>query len=302
MRPAAPPGRRGARSSCTAPAGCANHDGNVTRARWQPLRRDADRDRQAARSPSSDLIEVDGKGQVVGAGKVFGEIGLHLVVYERRPDVGCGRPRAPAVRDRDRRASRKQPDRAPVHRRGAGLARPADPEAAVRAARRRREGRARAVVRAGRRGDPRQPRRDRVGQGLRAGAAAARARRAPREDRGRSGSRSAASSRCPRARSSRCSPRARRPASAAPPIAPRYQRAAAAAARRRSRSSPARRRRTHRSRRSARGKPREPEDLAQVVREEIVRALRVTPSRGARTQRHARRAPPVARRLRDRRR
>jgi len=36
------------------------------------------------------LIEVDAKGQVTGgSGKVFGEIGLHLVVYERRPDVGA---------------------------------------------------------------------------------------------------------------------------------------------------------------------------------------------------------------------
>jgi len=36
-----------------------------------------------------DRIEVDGKGHVVGAGKVFGEIGLHLAIYERRPDVGA---------------------------------------------------------------------------------------------------------------------------------------------------------------------------------------------------------------------
>ena len=35
------------------------------------------------------LIEVDAKGQVHGSGKVFGEIGLHLVVYERRRDVSC---------------------------------------------------------------------------------------------------------------------------------------------------------------------------------------------------------------------
>jgi L-fuculose-phosphate aldolase len=36
-----------------------------------------------------DLIELDAKGVVVGRGKVFGEIGLHLAVYARRPDVGC---------------------------------------------------------------------------------------------------------------------------------------------------------------------------------------------------------------------
>ncbi|HEY1551194.1 MAG TPA: class II aldolase/adducin family protein, partial [Kofleriaceae bacterium] len=29
------------------------------------------------------------KGSVIGSGKIFGEIGLHLCVYERRPDVGA---------------------------------------------------------------------------------------------------------------------------------------------------------------------------------------------------------------------
>jgi L-fuculose-phosphate aldolase len=67
---------------------CANHDGNVTA-------RDGNRFIATPTATSKrlvqerDLIEVDGKGQVHGAGKVFGEIGLHLVVYERRPDVGC---------------------------------------------------------------------------------------------------------------------------------------------------------------------------------------------------------------------
>jgi L-fuculose-phosphate aldolase len=32
---------------------------------------------------------VDGKGKPVGAGKPFGEIGLHLTVYQRRPDVAA---------------------------------------------------------------------------------------------------------------------------------------------------------------------------------------------------------------------
>jgi L-fuculose-phosphate aldolase len=67
---------------------CANHDGNITA-------RDGTRFIATPTATSKrkvsekDLIEVDAKGQVHGAGKVFGEIGLHLVVYERRPDVGC---------------------------------------------------------------------------------------------------------------------------------------------------------------------------------------------------------------------
>ncbi len=66
----------------------ANHDGNVTA-------RDGSRILATPTATSKrligdrDLIEVDGKGQVVGHGKVFGEIGLHLVVYERRRDVHC---------------------------------------------------------------------------------------------------------------------------------------------------------------------------------------------------------------------
>jgi L-fuculose-phosphate aldolase len=66
----------------------ANHDGNVTA-------RDGSRFIATPTATSKrkiehrDLIEVDAKGQVVGAGRVFGEIGLHLVVYERRPDVHC---------------------------------------------------------------------------------------------------------------------------------------------------------------------------------------------------------------------
>lgn len=66
----------------------ANHDGNVTA-------RDGARFIATPTATSKrlvterNLIEVDAKGQVHGAGKVFGEIGLHLVVYERRPDVGA---------------------------------------------------------------------------------------------------------------------------------------------------------------------------------------------------------------------
>jgi L-fuculose-phosphate aldolase len=66
----------------------ANHDGNVTV-------RDGKRFIATPTATSkrligeADLIEVDGKGAVIGSGKVFGEIGLHLVVYERRPDIGA---------------------------------------------------------------------------------------------------------------------------------------------------------------------------------------------------------------------
>jgi L-fuculose-phosphate aldolase len=64
----------------------ANHDGNVTA-------RDGGRYIATPTATSKriiqerDLIELDAKGAVVGSGKVFGEIGLHLTVYERRPDV-----------------------------------------------------------------------------------------------------------------------------------------------------------------------------------------------------------------------
>jgi L-fuculose-phosphate aldolase len=66
----------------------ANHDGNVTA-------RDGSRFVATPTATSKrlvgdrDLIELDAKGAVVGNGRVFGEIGLHLVVYERRPDVGA---------------------------------------------------------------------------------------------------------------------------------------------------------------------------------------------------------------------
>ena len=66
----------------------ANHDGNVTA-------RDGARFLATPTATSKrligerDLIEVDARGQVQGPGKVFGEIGLHIVTYERRPDVGC---------------------------------------------------------------------------------------------------------------------------------------------------------------------------------------------------------------------
>ncbi|MEO8703663.1 MAG: class II aldolase/adducin family protein [Kofleriaceae bacterium] len=66
----------------------ANHDGNVTA-------RDGARYLATPTATSKrligdrDVIELDPKGKVVGAGRVFGEINLHLAVYERRPDVNC---------------------------------------------------------------------------------------------------------------------------------------------------------------------------------------------------------------------
>ncbi len=68
----------------------ANHDGNVT------ARMSADRfvatptATSKRRIDDRNLIEVDGAGKVVGgSGKPFGELGLHLAVYQRRDDVGA---------------------------------------------------------------------------------------------------------------------------------------------------------------------------------------------------------------------
>ncbi|HRC55960.1 MAG TPA: class II aldolase/adducin family protein, partial [Kofleriaceae bacterium] len=67
----------------------ANHDGNVTakdgaRILATPT---ATSKRQVT---EASLVQLDASGQVVaGTGRVFGEIGLHLTVYERRPDVAA---------------------------------------------------------------------------------------------------------------------------------------------------------------------------------------------------------------------
>jgi len=67
----------------------ANHDGNVS-VRGEGGRFVATPTATSKRLVTErNLIEVDAKGVVVGAGKAFGEIGLHLVVYERRRDVNC---------------------------------------------------------------------------------------------------------------------------------------------------------------------------------------------------------------------
>jgi L-fuculose-phosphate aldolase len=66
----------------------ANHDGNLTvrdGARWLATPTATSKRKVTERS----VLELDTAGKVVGAGKVFGEIGLHLAVYHRRPDVGA---------------------------------------------------------------------------------------------------------------------------------------------------------------------------------------------------------------------
>jgi L-fuculose-phosphate aldolase len=66
----------------------ANHDGNVT-ARDGAAYVATPTATSKRDVTEQSLIELDARGQVVGAGKVFGEIGLHLAIYARRPDVGA---------------------------------------------------------------------------------------------------------------------------------------------------------------------------------------------------------------------
>lgn len=67
----------------------ANHDGNLTAkdgARYWATPTATSKRMVSERS----LLQLDAAGVVVeGNGKVFGEIGLHLTVYQRRPDVGA---------------------------------------------------------------------------------------------------------------------------------------------------------------------------------------------------------------------
>jgi L-fuculose-phosphate aldolase len=66
----------------------ANHDGNLTvkdGARWLATPTATSKRLVDERN----ILELDPAGKVVGAGKVFGELGLHLAVYQRRPDVGA---------------------------------------------------------------------------------------------------------------------------------------------------------------------------------------------------------------------
>ncbi|HUS67689.1 MAG TPA: class II aldolase/adducin family protein [Kofleriaceae bacterium] len=68
----------------------ANHDGNLT-ARLAPDRFLGTPTATSKRRVEDRLlIEVDGKGAVVGGnGKPFGELSQHLAIYQRRPDVGA---------------------------------------------------------------------------------------------------------------------------------------------------------------------------------------------------------------------
>lgn len=67
----------------------ANHDGNVT-AREGGAIVATPTATSKRKVTEANLIECDARGQVTaGSGKPFGELGLHLTVYERRPDVAC---------------------------------------------------------------------------------------------------------------------------------------------------------------------------------------------------------------------
>ena len=66
----------------------ANHDGNVS-VRDGGIFAATPTATSKRLVAEADVIEVDAAGNVVGAGKVFGEIGLHLAVYQRRPDVSA---------------------------------------------------------------------------------------------------------------------------------------------------------------------------------------------------------------------
>jgi L-fuculose-phosphate aldolase len=66
----------------------ANHDGNVT-ARDGQLFVATPTATSKRNVTDHGLIELDARGKPIGTGKVFGEIGLHLAIYARRPDVNA---------------------------------------------------------------------------------------------------------------------------------------------------------------------------------------------------------------------
>jgi L-fuculose-phosphate aldolase len=66
----------------------ANHDGNVS-ARDGNLFAATPTATSKRIVSEANVVEFDATGVIVGAGKLFGEIGLHLAVYERRIDVGA---------------------------------------------------------------------------------------------------------------------------------------------------------------------------------------------------------------------
>jgi L-fuculose-phosphate aldolase len=66
----------------------ANHDGNVTAKDGAVLVATPTATSKRLISERG-LVEVDLAGRPASGARVFGEIGLHVVVYERRPDVGA---------------------------------------------------------------------------------------------------------------------------------------------------------------------------------------------------------------------
>ncbi len=66
----------------------ANHDGNVSMRDGSGFAATPTATSKRALT-DRDTLALDAAGKVVGQGKVFGEIGLHLAVYQRRPDVGA---------------------------------------------------------------------------------------------------------------------------------------------------------------------------------------------------------------------
>jgi L-fuculose-phosphate aldolase len=66
----------------------ANHDGNVS-ARDGAIFAATPTATSKRLITEANVVEVDAGGKIVGAGKIFGEIGLHLAVYARRPDVAA---------------------------------------------------------------------------------------------------------------------------------------------------------------------------------------------------------------------
>ena len=66
----------------------ANHDGNVS-ARDGSIVVATPTATSKRKVTDGNLVECDRAGKPLGGGKVFGEIGLHTIIYDRRPDVGA---------------------------------------------------------------------------------------------------------------------------------------------------------------------------------------------------------------------
>ncbi len=66
----------------------ANHDGNVS-ARDGSILVATPTATSKRKVTDANLVECDRAGKPLGSGKVFGEIGLHTAIYDRRPDIGA---------------------------------------------------------------------------------------------------------------------------------------------------------------------------------------------------------------------